>query len=53
MDISNEYLNSISNEYELIFSKKINFILIALEPQEVLKLKKEQAQENLYRRLII
>ena len=52
MEISNEYLNSISNEYELIFSKKINFILIVLEPQEVLKLKNEQVQENLYRRLI-
>ena len=52
MEISNDYLNSISNEYELIFSEKLHFILIVLQPQEVLRLREEQVQENLYRRLI-
>ena len=50
--ISEDYLDSISREYEIIFDKKQSFIFISLSPKEVLSLKEEKGQESLYRKLI-
>ena len=50
--ISDSYLDSISEEYHAIFEKKNHFILIELNPKEVLNLKREKGQEHLYRKLI-
>ena len=51
-EISKEYLDSISNGYEIIFSHQYSFILIVLDPKEILGLKKKTGQENLFRKII-
>ena len=51
-EISEDYLNSISKKYELIFDGKQNFFLIVLNPEEVISLKEKKGQEYLFRKLI-
>ena len=50
--ISKDYLDSISREYEYILDKKHDFIYIILSPKEVLNLNHEEGQEYLFRKLI-
>jgi len=51
-EISEDYLDSISNGYDIIFSDQHSFILIVLDPNEVLSLKNKIGQENLFRKII-